>query len=263
MTQQPSGGQSGGPWTTGPNPASMPPTPPPTPIGPPVGADSDATRTLPPFPGPLGPGRAAGPPIGPPPGPMRQPWPTSPQHAAQPAPAPLGAGRGRWSTRLIAGVAAGAAVVLIGASVGITLALDQHGSGTTTAAAGSAPRAGTGTGSGTGSAPAQVGETSAAALVSSYVKAENAGQGDAMLRLLCGGSGPAADSAQEWSWTFIALHEQVDPSPLAPAAAGQQVTFTVSYRGQTSGQYGALLAQHGNRWCVQAIANGPLVGAGQ
>jgi hypothetical protein len=158
--------------------------------------------------------------------------------------------------------AASAALVLIGATVGLTLALDQHGSGGNTAVTGNAPASHTDTRGPAGSTPSPVGAASPAALVSGYVTAENAGQGDAMVRYLCGGTGRAADSAAGWSWTFITLHEQVSPSPLGATAGGQQVTFTVSYRGQTSGQYGAVLAQHSNRWCVQSIANGPVPGAG-
>lgn len=247
MTQQ----YPDGPWTTG-----LPPADPNSgaagiPAGPARAHDTGPIRTPPPYPGQSRPGPAAGPA----PGSQRQAWSAPPPPPVAPA-AP--SGPVSWSGRLAA-AAAGTALVLVGASVGITLALDHPGSDASTTAGatgphGTAPTAGT---------PQQVGQPSATALVSGYLKAENNGQGDSLSRYLCGGTGPAADSATEWSWTFIALNEQLAASPLTPATGGQQVTITVSYRGQPSGQYGALLAQRGTRWCVQAIANGPLPGGGQ
>lgn len=223
--------QPGGPWTPGPHPATPPSNP--EPISPPF--------------------------AGPPPGPTtHQPWPTSPSFAPSfVPPVAASAARARWTGGLMLAAAA-AAVVLIGASVGITLSLDQHSGSATPVAAHHSPA----TGGAAGDAPAPGGATSAAALVSSYVKAENAGQGDTMERLLCGATGPAADSAKEYSWTFIALHEQVTPGQLGAAATGQQVTLAISYHGQPSGEYAALLAQHGSRWCVQTVVNGPSTGSG-
>lgn len=236
MTQQPPG-----PWTPGHHSTdpAKPAAPRPGPTEPATGPAPRPAHSMPPY--------AAAP------GSVRQPWPAPPPLSTAIPPRPSAdptVRRRRWSASEIVAAAA-TAVVLVGATIVTTLGLVHPGA--------SAPER-TSVGGATSTAAQPVGQPSVAALVTSYTNAINQRQGDALVHYLCGGTGAQADSTQEWSWTFLALHEHVNASPVSAAAGGRQVTLTVTYNGQPSGEYGALLVQRSNRWCIREIADGPLGG---
>jgi hypothetical protein len=205
---------------------------------------------------PLGPAALPGQGVWPPPRPRGQAppaWPTTatPGYTPHPSTGPAitaaarrgpSRPRGRWIA-----AAVGAALVLIGGSVAITLALDGGGS----AAAPAAPAAD----HHIAAAPAQVGEPTVTALLTGYVNAINHQQGETLGRFLCGGTGPAADSATGLSWTFIMMNEQVAAGQ-AQTGAHTAVPLTVSFRGQPSLSYLAVLAQQHGLWCLQGITSG-------
>jgi hypothetical protein len=155
--------------------------------------------------------------------------------------------RGRWIAAAI-----GAAMVLVGGSVALTLAL--NGGGSAAAPATAAP------GHHTAAAPAQPGEPTVAALVTGYVNAVNHQLGESLNHFLCGGSGPAADSATGLSWTFITMNERVQAWQAQTGRAGTAVPLTVTFSGQSSLSYLAVLAQQHGLWCLQGITAG---GSGQ
>jgi len=171
---------------------------------------------------------------------------------------PRRAGVSTWTGRLVTGLI-GIALVLIGATAGITVWI-SHAAATTVAASPAPPTvgspahaAGSAGGHGT-SAPA--GSNTSKDLLSHYLDVLNAGNGDAVGPYLCASTGTTADNVWGFSWTVIYLHEHVDAGQTQPIQSRIAVQLTVSFNGQPGGQYVALLAQQDNRWCVQQVTGG-------
>jgi len=192
-----------------------------------------------------------------PPGPRTPapPWPTPPPGAtASPvltdaSPAVPARGRGGMSGRWIA-AALGAAVVLVGATAAVTLAVAGGGS-TPPAAPGPAIAAAHPT---TGApAPGHGGQPTVDALISGYVNAVDNAQGEAVSQFLCGGTGPGPDTAVGWSWVFVMLHEQLQPGPQQTVQSRTVIPLTVLARGQQSGSYLAVLDHRSSGWCLLGL----------
>lgn len=174
-----------------------------------------------------------------------------------PAPAaslePAAPGRRRLSGWRVGALTSGVALVVAAASVGGTLALDKPAPAMPSPAASAAAAAGA-----HAAGSSAIGEPTASALLSHYQTVINKAQEDALPALLCGGTGRFADSAPEWSWAFLALHEQVKAGPLRTTATGTTSLVAALYRGQQEGVYDLIAHQVRGRWCVQAVDDGTL-----
>jgi len=154
----------------------------------------------------------------------------------------------RWIT-----AALGVVVVLMAATAAITLAVASGGSAPSVAAA---PTAKAGRPTTTGAAaPTHGGQPTVDALISGYVQAVDNAQGEAAGRFLCGGTGPGPDTAIGWSWTFVMLHEQLQPGPQQIVQSRTVVPLTVLSSGQQSGSYLAVLDHQSGGWCLLGLGS--------